>query len=79
MAASFICDGCGTSVTAPKRVGHALVRDYCEECEKRAQAFVEAEEALRSRLHEQFTNDRGLLIAAAAEGGFKLPDVPNGG
>lgn len=79
MAASYICDGCGKPVEAPKTVGHVLKRDYCEACEPQAQKFVDAEEALRKKLAEQFNAERDTLIAAASAGGFKLPDIPNAG
>lgn len=79
MSAAYLCDGCGTAVADPKHVGHVLKRDYCDECEVRAQAFIEAEEALRKRMTEQFNTDRDLLIAKASEGNFKLPDVPHAG
>lgn len=79
MAATYICDGCGKPTPNPKKVGHVTKRDYCDECEPRAQAFVDAEEDLRNRLTEQFRTDRGLLVAKASEGNFKLPDVPDVG
>lgn len=84
MAASYSCDGCGVSVAVPKRVGHALVRDYCDECEHPAQVFVAFEEALRKETHERFVAKRGLLIQQFYEvkgrpTNFKLPDVPDVG
>lgn len=79
MATAYVCDGCGKPTLEVKKVGASLARDYCGECETRATAFTEAEEDLRKRLVEQFNTDRGLLIARASEGGFKLPDVPDAG
>jgi hypothetical protein len=76
MAATYVCDGCGKPTPQPKQVGHALKRDYCADCEPRAQSFIDAEEGLRKRLAESFKTDRELLISTASEGGFKLPDVP---
>lgn len=79
MATAYICDGCGKPSLEVKKVGSALTRDYCAECEPRAEAFSEAEEDLRKRLVEKFNTDRSLLIEKAGEGGFKLPDVPDAG
>lgn len=78
MAASYTCDGCGKSVDVPRRLGHVIQCDYCAECFERAKSFVDAEEGLRKTLYDRFITDRGLLISAASEGGFKLPDIPNG-
>lgn len=78
MAAAYTCDGCGKALDVPKEIGLVVRRDYCEDCAAKAQAFLDAEEALRQRLYDQFTTDRGLLIASASDGGFKLPDVPDG-
>lgn len=84
MATSTTCDGCGMSVAAPKRVGHALIRDYCEACAIPAEQFVDLEEALRKETHESFTSKRGLLIqkfydVKGRPATFKLPDVPDVG
>ena len=76
MTTLYVCDGCGAGVEKPLKLGHVLKREYCEACGPRARLFVEAEEELRKRLHEQFHADRDLLIAKASEGGFKLPDIP---
>ena len=57
----------------PAHLGHILIRDYCPECLIKAQEFQDAEEILRKKTYEQFTDERALLIATA---GFKLPDVP---
>lgn len=75
MAATYSCDGCGCNVVKPAKVGHVIVRDYCDECAGKAQAFLEAEELLRSNAHAQYISARQALIATA--GDFKLPDVPN--
>lgn len=56
-------------------LGFVLKKDYCAACEPRVQAFLDAEEDLRKRLHEQFLTDRSYLIAKASEGNFRLPDV----
>lgn len=76
MAAAFSCDGCSTSIQNPVVVGRVLKRDYCEDCAAKARAYIDAEEEMRKRLVVSFEEDRGLLIAAASEGGFRLPDVP---
>jgi hypothetical protein len=76
MATQFTCDGCGTALDVPRRLGQVLRRDYCADCIERAKSFVDAEEGLRATLYDRFKTDRGLLISAASEGGFKLPDVP---
>lgn len=77
MAQAFICDGCGDPMPDTRKVGKVIVRDYCIECAPKANAFVDAEENLRKRLVESFNTDRALLVASAAEGGFKLPDIPD--
>lgn len=77
MAAAFSCDGCSTRIQHPIVVGRVLKRDYCEDCAAKARAYMEAEEELRKRLVVSFEEDRGLLISAASEGAFKLPDVPD--
>ncbi len=79
MAQSFTCDGCGTSIDQPKRIGHVVRRDYCADCAVRARAFIDAEEDLRKRCVDQFKSDLDLLVASAREGGFKLPDVSDAG
>lgn len=76
MAASFTCDGCGTSVDAPMVVGHVTKRDYCESCEKKAQAFLDAEEVERVAIRTVFAAKREELIKKYGADGFKLPDVP---
>lgn len=78
MSAIYTCDGCQKSVDSPTKVGYITRRDYCGECAVKAKQFVEAEEALRTAMHERFTTDRQLLVANFSEGGFKLPDVPDG-
>lgn len=78
MSAIYTCDGCQKSIDSPTKVGHITKRDYCDECAAKAKQFVEAEEALRKITHERFTADRELLVANFSEGGFKLPDVPDG-
>lgn len=76
MATSIICDGCSKHTPEAKRIGRVLVRDYCVECASKADAFSDAEEALRKRLVDQFNTDRALLVSSASDGGFRLPDVP---
>lgn len=79
MSSSFICDGCGAPVAEPKRVGQALVRDYCEDCELIAQAFVDSEEKLRVDLQKKFADERETLIREALKDLAKLPDVVSAG
>lgn len=76
MAASFTCDGCGVSVEVPMVVGHVLKRDYCAECEKKAQAFIEAEDKERESIRTVFLGKREKLIKKFGADNFKLPDVP---
>ena len=71
---TYFCDGCAQPMLGePAHLGHILIRDYCPACLIRAQEFQDAEEQLRKKTYEQFTDERALLIATA---GFKLPDVP---
>jgi hypothetical protein len=79
MAAIHVCDGCGKPTPEPKQVGRVTLRDYCDACEPRAKAFMDAEEDLRKRLTDQFRSDRALLVAKASEGGFRLPDISDAG
>lgn len=76
MSVVYGCDGCRLAVLEPTKVGRVIRRDYCNDCAAKARAYMEAEEELRKRLVVSFEEDRGLLIAAASEGGFALPDVP---
>ena len=75
MAASFTCDGCGTSIAKPRVVGHVIKRDYCEKCEPKAKDFLAEEEAIRIRIQATFQAQREHLIAICSANGFKLPDV----
>lgn len=75
MATAFICDGCGDPMPDTRKVGKALVRDYCIECEPKAQAFLEAEEGLRNAIVEEFLKSRATLAEVAQLA--KLPDVPD--
>lgn len=79
MAASYTCDGCGAGVKKPEIVGHVIKREYCEACATKAKDFLDAEELLRDACHHQFLGARTTLINTISEGGFKLPDVPDGG
>lgn len=72
---SYSCDGCGTKVTDPVKVGHITRRDYCEKCAEIAKQFIADEEALRVELQEKFVDARALLIAKYSENNFHLPDV----
>lgn len=75
MAISFSCDGCGTKITEPVKVGHITKREYCEKCAEIANQFIADEEALRVELQEKFIDERALLIAKYGADGFHLPDV----
>lgn len=75
MAISYSCDGCGTKVTEPIKIGNVTKREYCEKCAEKAEAFIADEEQLRKDTHEKFIDDRAALIAKYSEGGFHLPDV----
>jgi hypothetical protein len=75
MAVSYSCDGCGVAVEIPARVGKITQREYCEDCGLKAQAFVDAEEALRLEVQQAFVKKREALIAKHGKSGFKLPDV----
>lgn len=75
MSIQYLCDGCDQPVAVPMEAGHITKRHYCDECKVKADTFLEAEQALRKRLVEQFVDDRALLIAKFSEGNFKLPDV----
>lgn len=77
MAASFICDGCGTPVEKPKKIGYSLSRDYCKACKKIARTFLALEEEERLHFHRRFLEVRHNLIKLHSQDGkFKLPDVP---
>lgn len=76
MALSYSCDGCGAAVEKPKTIGFVLKRDYCENCEKIANAFQEAEEAERLAVATVFKGKREKLIEQYGANNFKLPDVP---
>lgn len=72
---SYSCDGCGTKVAEPEKVGHVTRREYCETCAPKAKAFVADEEQLRKDMQEKFIDDRAALIAKYGADGFHLPDV----
>ena len=74
MATHFVCDGCGSPVENPVKVGHIVKREYCPDCAKTADEYVDAEEAMRKKLHEQFIDRRAALIARYPN--FRLPDCP---
>mgnify|MGYP001576703017 CR=1 FL=1 len=74
MAVIHLCDGCGTVIDKPNKVGVVTKRDYCAECEAKARAFLAAEDALRAQCQARFAAERQALIDE--HGGFKLPDVP---
>jgi len=76
VATFFSCDGCGVSVTDPIKVGHVLRREYCEDCARDANIFLEAEERLRRETVERFADERAALVARCSADGFKLPDTP---
>jgi hypothetical protein len=76
MAWSFFCDGCACNVAQPIVKGHVLKRGYCETCAQKAEAFLDAEEALRDACYGQFLTARQALINTSSASGFKLPDVP---
>lgn len=76
MAASFTCDGCGSSVDVPMVVGHVVKRDYCEACAKSAEKYLEEENVERKTCAEEFRKKRQVLIDFYGKDGFKLPDVP---
>lgn len=78
MAQVFLCDGCGKKVDNPKKVGYVIQREYCDECEPKAKAFLDGEEVLRNAVHEQFKSARTTLIRTSGgdDKKFKLPDVP---
>ena len=76
MAHSFTCDGCGTSIETPIVVGFVLKRDYCPKCEKKAQKFLDAEDAERTKARNVFTLNRAFLVEKYGMNNFKLPDVP---
>lgn len=77
MAAAYTCDGCAKEVEKPVQLGHVLKRDYCDECAKNAQMFLQAEEDNRKHFHHRFAEIRQQLITVhSKDGAFKLPDVP---
>lgn len=75
MSIVYHCDGCEKPIGAPIEKGHVTRRQYCEACAVKAEAFLEAEEALRKRLYEQFNAERQVLIDTCSENGFLLPDI----
>jgi len=77
VAVSYSCDGCGCAIKEAKVVGMVIKRDYCEACEKVANAFQEAEEAERLSVATVFKGKREKLIEQYGQSGFKLPDVPD--
>ena len=44
MATFYSCDGCGTRVELPVKVGFVLKREYCPTCAEIADRFVKEEE-----------------------------------
>lgn len=79
MSVAYICDGCGAaSAQKPDELGTVQKRHYCVPCQPNAQAFIDAEEALRIELHESFVEKRAKLIEIHGRDNFKLPDVLNG-
>lgn len=75
MAASFSCDGCGSPVDDPAKVGHVLKRDYCPDCKVKAEEFMAAEEQLRLETQRTFLEARSFLISQQSLN--LLPDVPD--
>jgi DNA-directed RNA polymerase subunit RPC12/RpoP len=76
MAAVYVCDGCGTTVERPTKLGYVLPRDYCERCARNAEAFLDSVEDELQALRSRFDEVRQSLIAVHGKDGFKLPDLP---
>lgn len=76
MAAIYKCDGCGKEVGTPMQVGFVLRRDYCPECAKLAQDFLDAEEKMRADICDAFRLGREKMVKTARLLLKELPDVP---
>ncbi len=70
------CDGCGkTSEQALACIGKVLKRDYCADCQGRAEEFLLELENARKQVADAFKAQLAELRARYEAGGFKLPDV----
>ena len=75
MDKGVLCDGCGHS-TIGITLGIVIKRNYCPDCAKIAQAFLDEEEVLRKIYYDNFLNSRKQLIETYSVEYFLLPDVP---
>lgn len=75
MAIIIQCDGCTSPITEPIAVGQVIKREYCEDCAKLAEQFLDAEIRLRKSIHDEFLKCRVALVKKFSAKSFKLPDV----
>ena len=76
MARAILCDGCGNPIIGTvATLGIVVKRDYCPDCAKIAQAFLDEEEEMRKLYYNNFLQVREQLIATYSVEYFLLPDV----
>ena len=73
MAITFTCDGCGRPCGAEaRRIGIAVVRDYCDECAPRIEEYMTALDDLHRDAAELYRERKDRLVASL---GLQLPGV----